>query len=145
VHDANPVLFLEPRQLYRTTDQVPDLPALPMTKARVLRKGEHLTCVAAGGMVRKALAGADRLAAEGIDVEVIDLRCVMPLDAATVIASAARTGRLLVLDEAPRGGGLAAEIVALAAEAATGSPRPLVRRLTAAPTPVANERGCGQS
>src|SRR6185369_3339909 len=56
VRDPNPVLFLEPRELYRTTDLVADLPALPMTKARVLRKGEHLTCVAAGGMVRKALA-----------------------------------------------------------------------------------------
>jgi pyruvate/2-oxoglutarate/acetoin dehydrogenase E1 component len=137
VRDPNPVLFLEPRELYRTTDLVADLPELPMTKARVLRKGDQLTCVAAGGMVRKALAGADRLAAEGIEVEVIDLRCVMPLDGATVVASAARTGRILVLDEAPRGGGLAAEIVALVAEAATAPRRPLVRRVTAAPTPVA--------
>jgi pyruvate dehydrogenase E1 component beta subunit len=134
--DPNPVLFLEPRELYRTIDLVSDLPALPMTRARVLRQGDDLTCVAAGGMVRKALAAADRLEAEGIAVEVIDLRCVMPLDAATIIDSAARTGRVLVLDEAPRGGGMAAEVVALVAEGASLR-RPPARRLTAAPTPVA--------
>jgi pyruvate/2-oxoglutarate/acetoin dehydrogenase E1 component len=136
VRDPNPVLFLEPRELYRTIDLVPKLPALPMTSARVLRRGDHLTCVAAGSMVRKALAAADRLEAESIAVEVIDLRCVMPLDAATIIDSAARTGRVLVLDEAPRGGGMAAEVVALVAEGASPH-RPLARRLTAAPTPVA--------
>jgi pyruvate/2-oxoglutarate/acetoin dehydrogenase E1 component len=115
---------------------VPDLPELPMTRARVLRDGDHLTCLAAGGMVRKALAAADRLAAEGVTVEVIDLRCVMPLDEATIISSAARTGRVLALDEAPRGGGLAAELITLVAEATM--PRRLrLRRLTAAPTPVA--------
>ena len=80
VRDPNPVLFLEPRELYPTTDLVLDLPALPMTRARVLRQGDDLTCVAAGGMVRKALAAAERVAAEKVSVEVIDLRCVMPLD-----------------------------------------------------------------
>ncbi|PWT84178.1 MAG: alpha-ketoacid dehydrogenase subunit beta, partial [Proteobacteria bacterium] len=135
VRDPNPVLFLEPRELYRSTDPVSDLPALPMTRARVLRRGDQLTCVAAGGMVPKALVAADRLGADGIAVEVIDLRCVMPLDAATIVASAARTGRVLALDEAPRGGGLAAEIVALVSEIGS-SPRPLARRLTAPPIPV---------
>jgi acetoin:2,6-dichlorophenolindophenol oxidoreductase subunit beta len=138
VCDPNPVLFLEPRELYGTTDPIPDLPVLPMTRARVLRKGDRLTCVAAGGMVRKAQAAADRLAVENLAVEVIDLRCVMPLDEATIISSAAATGRVLVLDEAPRGGGLAAELIALIAEASTASPRrPLVRRLTAVAAPVA--------
>ena len=137
VRDPNPVLFLEPRELYPTTDLVPDLPALPMTRARVLRQGDHLTCVAAGGMVRKALAAAERVAAEKVSVEVIDLRCVMPLDESTIITSAARTGRVLVLDEAPRGGGLAAEVLALVAETATArAARVLLRRLTAAPTPI---------
>jgi len=138
VHDPNPVLFLEPRELYPTTDPLPDLPLLPMTRARVLRRGDQLTCVAAGGMVRKALAAAERLAADGLAVEVVDVRCVMPLDQATIIASALRTGRLLVLDEAPRGGGLAAEVIALVAEAATASSRRVpLRRLTAPPTPIA--------
>jgi pyruvate dehydrogenase E1 component beta subunit len=137
VRDPNPVLFLEPRELYPTTDLVPDLPALPMTRARVLRQGDDLTCVAAGGMVRKALAAAERVAAEKVSVEVIDLRCVMPLDESTIIASAARTGRVLVLDEAPRGGGLAAEVLALIAETATArAARVLLRRLTGAPTPI---------
>jgi pyruvate/2-oxoglutarate/acetoin dehydrogenase E1 component len=138
VRDPNPVLFLEPRELYPTADVVPDLPALPMTRARVLRKGVDLTCVAVGGMVRKALAAAEGLAADKLSVEIIDLRCVMPLDEASIIASTARTGRILVLDEAPRGGGLAAEVIALVAETATVSSRHIpVRRLTAAPTPIA--------
>ena len=137
VRDPNPVLFLEPRELYPTTDLVLDLPALPMTRARVLRQGDDLTCVAAGGMVRKALAAAERVAAEKVSVEVIDLRCVMPLDESTIIISAARTGRVLVLDEAPRGGGLAAEVLALVAETATArAARVLLRRLTGAPTPI---------
>ena len=114
-----------------------DLPALPMTRARVLRKGDDLTCVAAGGMVRRALAAAERVAADKVSVEVIDLRCVMPLDESTIITSAARTGRVLVLDEAPRGGGLAAEVLALVAETATArAARVLLRRLTGAPTPI---------
>jgi pyruvate/2-oxoglutarate/acetoin dehydrogenase E1 component len=138
VRDPNPVLLLEPRELYPMTDPVPGLPALPMTRARVLRKGDVVTCIAAGGMVRKALAAADRLAADKLTVDVIDLRCVMPLDQSTIIDSATHTGRVLVLDEAPRGGGLAAEVTALVAEAATASSRRIpVRRLTAAPVPIA--------
>jgi pyruvate/2-oxoglutarate/acetoin dehydrogenase E1 component len=141
VRDPNPVLFLEPRELYRTTDLMGDLPALPMTRARILRGGrggEQLTCVAAGGMVRKALAAAERLAQDALAIELIDVRCVAPLDATTIVDSAQRTGRVLVLDEAPRGGGLAAEVMALVAEARPDTARrPLVRRLTAAPTPIA--------
>ncbi len=137
VRDPNPVLFLEPRELYGATDQIADLSPLPMTKARVLRTGADLTCVAAGGMVRKALAAADRLAAEDIAVEVIDLRCIMPLDQTTVVASVARTGRILALDEGPRGGGLAAEVLALVAESDVISGRRGMHRLTAAPAPIA--------
>jgi pyruvate dehydrogenase E1 component beta subunit len=137
VRDPNPVLFLEPRELYGATDQIADLSPLPMTKARVLRTGADLTCVAAGGMVRKALAAADRLAAEDIAVEVIDLRCITPLDQTTVVASVARTGRILALDEGPRGGGLAAEVLALVAESDVISGRRGMHRLTAAPAPIA--------
>ena len=80
---------------------------------------------------------AERVAAEKVSVEVIDLRCVMPLDESTIITSAARTGRVLVLDEAPRGGGLAAEVLALVAETATArAARVLLHRLTGAPTPI---------
>jgi acetoin:2,6-dichlorophenolindophenol oxidoreductase subunit beta len=135
VADPNPILFLEPRELYRSGDLVTGLAPLPMTKARILRPGEDLTCVAAGGMVAKALTAADTLAAQGVSVEVIDLRCVMPLDEATILSSVARTGRLLALDEAPRGGGLAAEVLALVAQAPS---RPVtMRRLTGAAAPVA--------
>ena len=85
VEDPNPVLFLEPRELYRARDVADALPPLPMRKARVLRQGGDVTCVAVGGMLRKALAAAEKLAGEGIAAEVIDLRCVMPLDAATIL------------------------------------------------------------
>jgi acetoin:2,6-dichlorophenolindophenol oxidoreductase subunit beta len=138
VRDPNPVLFLEPRALYRAGDLVADLPPLPMTKARILRKGKDLTCTAAGGMVAKALAAAESVAAQGVAVEVIDLRCVMPLDEATIIDSVAASGRLLALDEAPRSGGLAAEVLALVAESPMARRRTMmVRRLTGAATPVA--------
>jgi pyruvate/2-oxoglutarate/acetoin dehydrogenase E1 component len=89
-------------------------------------------------MVRKALAAADLLAAEKIAVEVIDLRCIMPLDRTTIVASVARTGRILALDEGPRGGGLAAEVLALIAESDVIRGRPgAMHRLTAAPAPIA--------
>lgn len=138
VDDPNPVLFLEPRQLYRCFDPVPDLPPLPMTKARVVRKGTDVTCTAAGGMVVKALAAAERIAPQGVSVEVIDLRSVMPLDEATIRDSVAATGRLLALDEAPRGGGVAAEVLALVAESELARSRPVhMRRLTGRAAPVA--------
>jgi pyruvate dehydrogenase E1 component beta subunit len=138
VEDPNPVLFLEPRQLYRATDPVDSLEPLSMTKARIVRKGSDLTCTAVGGMVIRALAAAERVAEQDVSVEVIDLRCVMPLDEQTVIKSAASTGRLLALDEAPRGGGVAAEVLALIGETKTTRPLPvLVRRLTGIAAPVA--------
>jgi pyruvate dehydrogenase E1 component beta subunit len=138
VRDPNPVLYLEPRALYRSGDPIAELPPLPMTRARIMRQGCDLTCAAVGAMVFKALAAADRLARQNVSVEVIDLRCVMPLDEATIIESALSTGRLLVLDEAPRGGGLAAEVLALVAEAKAAGERPVaLRRLAGVATPVA--------
>lgn len=138
VQDPNPVLFLEPRQLYRAGDPIIELPALPMTKARIMRRGSDLSCAALGGMVINALTAAERLDRQGVSVEVIDLRCAMPLDEKTIIASALSTGKLLVLDEAPRGGGLAAEVLALVAEAKAVRERPVaLRRLTGVATPVA--------
>ena len=138
VQDPNPVLFLEPRELYNTKDSDAHLPILSLTKARVLRAGRDLTCVAAGGMVRKAMVAAEALAEDRLEAEVIDLRCVMPLDEATILHSVERTGRVLVLDEGPRGGGLAAEVMALVAESEVARRRPIAqRRLTAIAAPVA--------
>src|SRR4029077_9584117 len=83
------------------------------------------------------LAAAERVAAEKVLVEVIDLRCGMAVDESTIITSAAQPGRVLVLEEARRGGGLAAEVLALVAETATArAARVLLRRLTGAPTPI---------
>lgn len=138
VEDPNPILFLEPRELYRVPDGTASYPPLPLRKARVLREGKDCTCFAIGGMVRKAMAAAERLAAEGVSVKVVDLRCVTPLDEATILTSAGRTRRVLALDEAPRGGGLAAEVLALVAEAdAAEGRRTLGRRLTGLAAPIA--------
>jgi pyruvate dehydrogenase E1 component beta subunit len=143
VRDPNPVLLLEPRELYNSVDTGEVLASLPITSARVVRPGRHLTCTAVGGMLRKALAVADKLADEGIDVEIIDLRCVMPLDEATILASVGRTGGILALDESPRGGGLAAEVLAIVGEAGNSGKPPLLRRLTGKAHPVAYARHLG--
>jgi pyruvate/2-oxoglutarate/acetoin dehydrogenase E1 component len=140
VKDPNPVLLLEPRQLYGVADIAPAPEALPMTRARIVRLGKDLTVTAVGGMLRTALATAEKLAADGLDIEVVDLRCVMPLDEAAIRASVGRTGGILALDEAPRGGGLAAEVLAVASEAGR---KTILRRLTAKPHPIAYARHLG--
>lgn len=138
VQDPNPVLFLEPRELYDTTEpQIGSTEPLPLTSARVVRSGDDVTCIAAGGMVRKALSAADSLANEGVSVEVMDLRCVMPIDEKTVLQSVGKTGQVLVLDVGPRGGGLAAEVLAMVAESELGDRVSRVRRLTSIAAPIA--------
>lgn len=104
--DENPVIFVEHKLLYRTRGPVPEEPyVVPLGRAAVRRPGRHVTVVAYSVMVLRALEAAERLAAEGIEAEVIDLRTLKPYDAETVIASARKTGRLLIVHEAPRLGG----------------------------------------
>ena len=108
----DPVLFCEHKFLYRwlkTTAIEPDL--LPFGVARITRPGKHATVVTYSAMVHEAVRAADRMAAEGWEIEVVDLRSVKPLDMDTVIASVARTGRLLALGEAFPWGGVTAEVV----------------------------------
>lgn len=114
IDDPDPVVFLEPIRLYRAVrEPVPaDLRPLPLGQARVRRPGRDVTLVAWGAMVPLALEAAARADQEGIAVEVIDLRTLAPLDLETIGASVERTGRLVVVHEAPRTGGLGAEIVA---------------------------------
>lgn len=113
----DPVLFCEHKYLYYHL-KAPALPteALPTGKARVARQGRDITVVAYSAMVHEALACADELASEGWQLEVIDLRSVKPLDTDTILASVARTGRLLVVGEAFPWGGVTAEVIARVAQ-----------------------------
>jgi pyruvate/2-oxoglutarate/acetoin dehydrogenase E1 component len=113
----DPVLFCEHKYLYYhlKADSLPT-EALPTGKARVARQGRDMTIVAYSAMVHEALACADELATEGWQIEVIDLRSVKPLDTDTVLASVARTGRLLAVGEAFPWGGVTAEVIARVAQ-----------------------------
>jgi pyruvate dehydrogenase E1 component beta subunit len=118
IRSDDPVVFLEPKVLYRSgREDVPDEPyELPIGRARIRRNGEHITLVTYGGMVPVSLRAAEAVAAEGIDVEVIDLRTIYPWDVETVSASVARTGRFLFVQEPQRTGGVGAEVTAEIAE-----------------------------
>lgn len=120
MRSPDPVIFLEPKALYRTTKgEVPDGEYLvPIGKARIARPGRDLTIVTYGAMVRVAEEASVLAREEGIDAEVIDLRTLWPLDVDAVIGSVAGTGRAVVLHEAPRTCGFGAEIVSLIQEKA---------------------------
>jgi pyruvate/2-oxoglutarate/acetoin dehydrogenase E1 component len=115
----DPVVFFMHKMLTGLKGSVgPADDLVPFGSAVISRAGTHVTLVAYSVMVGKALAAADRLAAGGIEVEVIDLRTIAPLDLDTVIESVKKTGRLVVAGEAPRFGGIAAEVAAAVQEAA---------------------------
>ena len=114
VRDPDPVVFLEPTRLYRAAreDVADDGAGLPLDRCFTLRSGLDLTIVAWGSMIKEALEAADQLAAENIEAEVIDVATLKPLDSATILASVARTGRLVIVHEAPMTCGYGAEIAA---------------------------------
>lgn len=138
VRDPNPVVFLEQKYLYRRLkEDVPEADwQVPLGEARVARVGTDATVVAWGTMVHKALAAADRSAAEGVEVEVIDLRSIIPWDRERVLASVAKTGRALVAYEAHRTAGFGAEVAATIAEEAFAELDAPVVRLAGLDTPV---------
>jgi acetoin:2,6-dichlorophenolindophenol oxidoreductase subunit beta len=108
IRDDNPVIFLEHKRLYSVKGPAPqDGEVLPLGKARIARPGDDLTIVALGKNVSDALSAAEELAADGLSAEVIDLRCLRPLDLDTVLESLSRTQRLLAVEEGPRTGGWA--------------------------------------
>lgn len=116
IRDNNPVIFMEHKLLYRTKAHVPeDLYSIPLGQAEVRRAGRDLTIVAYSIMVPRALEAAERLSGEGIEVEVVDLRSLKPLDEETVVRSVAKTGRVLIVHEAPRTGGFGGELAAVIA------------------------------
>jgi pyruvate dehydrogenase E1 component beta subunit len=118
IDDPDPVLFFEPKRIYRAIrDEVPEGgERVPLGKAEVLREGDDVTCLAYGAMVYEALAAAGELEAEGVSVELIDLRTLSPLDVETLEASVKKTGRLVVVHEAPLTAGFGAELVATITE-----------------------------
>lgn len=133
----DPVIFCEHKFLYYhlKADKLPD-EALPFGKARITRPGRDATVVAYSAMVHEALAAAEELSQDGYDIEVVDLRTVRPIDTDTILASVARTGRLLVVGEAWPWGGVAAEVIARVATEGFGLLDAPPQRLNAKETPV---------
>ncbi|MED0865378.1 alpha-ketoacid dehydrogenase subunit beta [Bacillus safensis] len=115
--DDNPVIFYEHKLLYKTIGEVPEEQySIPLGKADVKRSGKDVTIVATAIMVHKALEAAKELEAEGIDVEIIDPRTLVPLDEATIIESVKKTGKCIVVHEAVKRGGYGGEIASMIAE-----------------------------
>lgn len=116
IRDDNPVLFMEHKLLYGLKGPVPEeVFSIPLQSAEVKREGRDLTIVAYSIMVPRALKAAEILAEEGIEVEVVDPRCLKPLDTATIVQSVAKTGRVLITHEAPVTGGFGGELAAVIA------------------------------
>ncbi|HUK18557.1 MAG TPA: alpha-ketoacid dehydrogenase subunit beta [Bryobacteraceae bacterium] len=138
IRDNDPVIFFEHKGLYRRIKE--ELPAeeytVPLGKAKVVREGRDLTIVAYGAMVWTSLEAADKLAAEGASVEVIDLRTLLPLDRETVCASVKKTSKVLLVHEDTRTGGLAGELAASISETVFEYLDGPILRVTAPDTPV---------
>jgi acetoin:2,6-dichlorophenolindophenol oxidoreductase subunit beta len=120
IRDDNPVIIFEHKALYVDTDEVPEDEdfLIPFGKADIKREGKDVTIIATLEMVKKSFAAAEILTAEGIDVEIIDPRTIVPLDEKTIINSVVKTGRAVVVHEAHRTGGMGAEISSLIQEQA---------------------------
>jgi pyruvate/2-oxoglutarate/acetoin dehydrogenase E1 component len=119
IRDSNPVLFLEHKRLYSVKGETGD-ELLELGKAIVRRSGGDVTLVSASKSVQDCLAAAEQLATDGIEAEVIDLRTLRPLDTATVLSSLTRTNRIAVVEEGPRTGGWAGEVLAEVTEHGLG-------------------------
>jgi pyruvate dehydrogenase E1 component beta subunit len=137
IRNDDPVIFLEHKMLYDEVGEVPDRSyAIPFGEARVVREGKQAVIVAFGRMVGRAEAAARELAAEGIDVSIIDPRTTSPLDTDTILEFVERTGRLVVVDEAGPRCGMAADVAALVAEEAFGALKAPILKVTPPHTPV---------
>jgi pyruvate dehydrogenase E1 component beta subunit len=118
LRDPDPVIFFEPKRIYRAAKgEVPEGDfVVPLSSAAVIRTGADVTVVSYGAMLYEVLDAANKASEQGVSTEVIDLRTLWPLDVDTVTESVRKTGRLVVVHEAPRSGGLGAEIVSLLTE-----------------------------
>ena len=135
IHDPDPVLFMEPKRVYRSfREELPnELYEVSLGEAAIRRTGEELTVIAWGGMMEPTLAAVESL---GVNAEVIDLRTVAPIDHESIVESVKKTGRAVVVHEAPRTGGLGAEVVARINEEALVYLEAPVERVTGFDVPV---------
>lgn len=132
IEDPDTVIFLEPKRLYRLfKEEVPEgNHTVPLGKARLVREGQDITLVTYGGMVPVCEKAAEHVSKEGVDPEVIDLRTVWPFDVDAVTASVKKTGRLVIVHEAPRSFGVGAEIAATVYERCLLSILAPIKRVT---------------
>jgi 2-oxoisovalerate dehydrogenase E1 component beta subunit len=138
IRDDDPVLYLEHKYLYRRIKE--DVPAddfvVPLGRAAVRRHGTDVTVITFGSLVHTALSAAETLEADGISVEIVDLRTLRPFDRDTVLASVAKTNRVVLLHEATRTGGIGGELAAVIAEEAFADLDAPIVRVTSPDTPV---------
>lgn len=137
IRDPDPVIFLEPEKLYRSfKEEVPqEAYTIPLGEANIVREGTDITLVAWGAMTRMCKEAADKLAEENISAEIVDLRTLWPLDTNKIIESVKKTGRAVVVHEAPRAVGFGAEIVSRIQEKALLSLKAPIGRVTGFDTP----------
>ncbi|HEX7965563.1 MAG TPA: alpha-ketoacid dehydrogenase subunit beta [Gammaproteobacteria bacterium] len=138
IRDPDPVVFLEPTRLYRLNkaEVEDDGKALPLDTCFVLREGEDVTLVSWGAMVHETLQAAAKLGEEGVSCDVIDLATVAPIDFDTILESVEKTGRLVIIHEAPRNCGVGAEIAATVAEKVIYSLKAPIQRVTGYDIPM---------
>jgi pyruvate dehydrogenase E1 component beta subunit len=137
IDDPDPVIFLEPTRLYRMNPQVlvGDGKRLPLDTCFTLREGSDITLISWGASVHETLQAASALGEQGVSAEVIDVACVKPLDLDTLEASVRKTGRCVIVHEAPRSGGLGGEIAASLYERALLDLQAPIQRVTAPDIP----------
>ncbi|MCA1744087.1 MAG: alpha-ketoacid dehydrogenase subunit beta, partial [Desulfovibrionales bacterium] len=137
IRDDNPVIFIEHMGLYFAQMPVPDEDYLtPLGKADIKREGKDLTVVTWSGMLGAAMGAAEKLSQEGIEMEIVDLRTLTPLDKDTILSSVEKTGRLIVMHEATRTGGFGAEIAAMVMEEGFKYLKAPLKRVTGPDIPV---------
>jgi pyruvate/2-oxoglutarate/acetoin dehydrogenase E1 component len=139
IREDNPTIFLSHQMLMRRGEKsdIPDEEyTIPLGQAAIKREGSDVTLVASALMVQRALAAADKLQQKGISAEVIDPRTWVPLDKETIIDSVKKTNRLVVMEEEPKTGGAAAEVVAIVADEAFDFLDAPIKRVCAPDTPI---------
>jgi pyruvate dehydrogenase E1 component beta subunit len=137
IRSDDPVVFFEHKGLLASKgDPAPEGHVIPLGQAAVLRSGSDLTVVSLASTVSMALTAAEQLAAEGISAEVIDLRCLVPLDMATVLESVSRTSRLLIVEENPYQGGWGGTVASIVADEGFETLDAPIRRVAAECVPL---------
>lgn len=138
IRSPDPVIFLEPKRIYRAIrEEVPEGDyTIPLGQARLVQEGKDVTLITWGAMVREVLNASEELKGEGIGMEVLDLRTISPMDVGSIIDSVRKTGRAVIVHEAPKTCGLGAEIIALANEKAFLSLQAPIERVTGFDIPV---------